>query len=134
MKQIDDPGLTAKGERQAEIFASLLDNKPIKQIYSTDYLRTRKSAIPLANALNLPVRLYDPRTPAKIISDVLQLQQDQVILGHSNTIPDLVRRLGGTAQSMGESEYGIVFAVSITLLEGERQSVRTRKFILLESE
>jgi phosphohistidine phosphatase SixA len=130
---VSDPELTAKGNRQAEIFASLLDNKPIQHIYSTNYNRTKSSVKPLAESLNLQIEIYDPRAPSELISRVTSLQQDQVILGHSNTIPDLVGRLGGKAQPISETEYGVIFAVSLTLLEGELQNVRTRKFTLLES-
>ena len=132
VSDVPDPDLTAKGQKQAEIFVSLLDNKPITAIYSTNYKRTMQSAIPLANTLNLTVQNYDPRTPEAIIAKVTNEQTAQVIVGHSNTIPDLVRRLGGQAQDLAESDYGLVFAVTITLLEGQRIKTETRKMLLLD--
>lgn len=133
IKLVDNPELTIKGNKQAETFASLLDNKPISTIYSTDYRRTIQSARPLANTLNLVIQKYDPRDPEILIANVLASASDQVIVGHSNTIPDLVARLGGESQAIAESEYGLVFAVSITLLEGVRIDTSTKKILLLES-
>lgn len=132
-KETQDPELTVKGKKQAEIFASLLDNKAISAIYSTDYRRTMLSAKPLANTLNIAIEIYDPRNPEAIIDKVTTSAQNQVIVGHSNTIPDLVTRLGGQSQLISESEYGLVFAVSITLLEGVRMNTETRKILLLDN-
>ena len=132
-KEPNDPKLTEKGNKQAEIFASLLDNKPISTIYSTDYRRTILSAKPLATTLNLVIEKYDPRKPDALINRVTANLQDQVIVGHSNTIPDLVTRLGGLSQLLSESDYGLVFAVSITMLEGVRIRTETRKIMLLDN-
>lgn len=131
-KLVKDPELTARGLRQAEVFASLLDNKPISTIYSTDYRRTIQSASALASALNQSIQKYNPREPEVLIARVLNNASDQVVVGHSNTIPDLVNRLGGKSQAIAESEYGVVFAVSITLLDGVRIDTSTREILLLE--
>jgi broad specificity phosphatase PhoE len=132
-QRTNDPELSIKGQKQAEVFASLLDNKPITAVYSTKYKRATASIKPLAARLNLTIQEYEPSDASYLIDKVTENQQDQVIVGHSNTIPDLVRRLGGQSQRIADSEYGIVFAVSITLLEGERTTTDTRKIWLLDN-
>ena len=36
-----------------------------------------------------------------------------VIVGHSNTVPDLVNRFGGVARMIDESEYGALFKLVV---------------------
>ena len=129
----NDPELSLKGQKQAQVFASLLDNKPISAIYSTKDKPATASIKPLAARLNLTIQEYESSDASYLIDRITENQQDQVIVGHSHAIPDLVRRLGGQSQRIADYEYGIVFAVSITLLEGERIATDTRKIWLLDS-
>jgi probable phosphomutase (TIGR03848 family) len=50
--------LNDKGRRQAEDVAHFLANAPIKAIYSSPLERTRETAQPLAELLNLPVTIH----------------------------------------------------------------------------
>ncbi|WP_100658649.1 SixA phosphatase family protein [Alteromonas flava] len=105
----DDPPLSTRGIQQANALAALLNDKDIQCIYSTNYQRTLQSVTPLANALSIKVQLYDPRQPEKLINSLTTTQGDCVIVGHSNTVPDLVERLGGTGAPLTEKDYGDVF-------------------------
>ena len=110
---VQDPELTRDGQQHAEVLAKLLRYSPIKQVLSTEYRRTIQSAQPLANQLGIAVESYDPRAPQALIERILQSKHDIAIAGHSNTIPDLVTRLGGHAIPLEEKDYGYVFVVDI---------------------
>ncbi|MBT0587698.1 SixA phosphatase family protein [Alteromonas oceanisediminis] len=112
-KAFADPALTARGQQQALALASLLEPLSIERIFSTDYLRTRQSAAPTAKSLGLPVEIYDPRQPESLVEQLRTDQQNSLILGHSNTIPALVEKLGGSAMLLAEKDYGVVFIIKI---------------------
>lgn len=91
-----DPPLSEAGEARAEALADLLKDRGIDTIWSTDYKRTRDTAAPLANRLNLGLDYYDPRA-LEAFAEQLQQSPSQTVLivGHSNTTPALVAALGG---------------------------------------
>ncbi len=114
-----DPELTSAGELRAHKLAELLKEKGIEQVFSTDYRRTQMTATPTAEVLGIEVQSYDPRALQAFAKQVLESKQNVLIVGHSNTTPDLVRLLGGEAQELTEKDYGDVFVLHID--EGVRQ-------------
>jgi broad specificity phosphatase PhoE len=66
----NDPPLTAEGEVRAQVLKDSLSGKNIKHIYSTNTLRTRTTAEPLANELGLDINPYDTDTLGVVRIDV----------------------------------------------------------------
>ena len=93
--QGDDPMLSPAGKLRAEALSSLLADAGIERIHSTDFNRTRHTVEPLAQRLGLAVELYDPSRPDDLLTNLQKTGGRQLIVGHSNTVPDLVQRLGG---------------------------------------
>lgn len=89
------PDLTEAGRRRAEILARVLAPAGITRIHSTDYRRTRETARPLAEAEGLQVEIYDPRAPAALVKLLRGSSGRHLVVGHSNTTPELVAMLGG---------------------------------------
>ena len=94
--QAENPALTAEGEQRAEDLASMLADAGISGIHSTDFARTRDTAKPLAERLGLTVQLYDPAEPGALLARLKGTAGRHLVVGHSNPVPDLVGRLGGT--------------------------------------
>jgi phosphohistidine phosphatase SixA len=90
-----DPALTSEGEARAKRLAVLLADAGIRVIHSTPYRRTTATVAPLAEALGLVPILHDPREPDALVQRALRERGPHLVVGHSNTLPDLVRRLGG---------------------------------------
>ena len=103
-----DPPLTVGGEARAAALADTLETSGITQIWSSDYIRTRDTAAPLAARLGLEVNLYDP-SDLESFAELLLANQSETVLvvGHSNTTPQLVEALGGDGGSpiVEKSEY-----------------------------
>lgn len=89
------PDLTGAGRRRAETLARVLAPAGITRVHSTDYRRTRETARPLAEAENLQVETYDARAPGALVKLLRGSSGRHLVVGHSNTTPELVERLGG---------------------------------------
>lgn len=112
MMQNDVP-LSAAGEQRAAKLASLLGKKGIQHIFSTPTIRTTTTAKPLSERSGVPVQLYHPRdTVDQFLKRVRAIQKGNVlIVGHSNTVDDLVNGLTGKQllQDLPETEYNNLF-------------------------
>jgi phosphohistidine phosphatase SixA len=114
--QGEDPGLSDAGGQRAIKLAEFFTDIPLSQIYSTDYKRSQQTAAPVADKLALAVLCYDPRKLAQL-ADKLRLSNHVLVIGHSNTTPQLITLMGGSAKPMSELDYGQIFIVS--KIEGE---------------
>lgn len=90
-----DPDLTEEGRRNAERLAGWFGAARPDAIYITDYKRTRQTVGPLAARLGIAPTLYDPADTAGLIARVRATPGRVLIVGHSNTVPDIVAALGG---------------------------------------
>ena len=111
--QGDDPSLTPEGAANAQRLAALLADEGIVAIFATPTRRAMETAAPLAQALGLAVTPYDPRTPDTLAAAVSAAPGPVLVVGHSNTVPELVERFGGTRPApLTEEDYGTVFVVA----------------------
>jgi len=115
---INDPPLTEAGERRADRLAQMFDVRgpgAIDGIYVTPTRRSQQTAMPLAMRLGKkPTVLPAPVDLTEVASHVLREHRGGrvLIVGHSNTVPDLVQLFGGARPAaLSELDYGTVFAV-----------------------
>ena len=91
-----DPDLTAEGQRVAALLADWFRGPRPAAIYVSHYRRTRQTAAPLAARLGLTPIVYDPADTPALVARVRAGPRPALIVGHSNTVPDIVAALGGT--------------------------------------
>ena len=102
----NDPSLTPQGRQRAQNIAAILRRAGIKAIFSSATVRTRDTAQPLSTSLSLPVQQYDAGKPEALVARVKTLQGAVLVVGHSNTLPELVRLFGGApGPDIGDNEY-----------------------------
>ncbi|MCC5880758.1 MAG: histidine phosphatase family protein [Idiomarina sp.] len=118
-----DPGLTAEGVRRADALAQLLSNADIERIYSTLYRRSTGTVLPLARTLAIPVEFYQPDAGDALVATLLDAGQSALVVGHSNTVANLVNALGGSAEELSEDRYGDIFQLVIRV-DGDDHDVR----------
>ena len=90
-----NPSLTTQGLERARKWAVFFKDKKIDAVYSTKYKRTLQTALPIAKEQNLEIINY---TPKLLISEKFIANnkgKNIVIVGHSNTTPELVNTLLG---------------------------------------
>lgn len=109
-----DPDLTPQGAARARMIGAMLQKTGIRYIFSSATNRTRQTARPLAERLALNVELYDAAKPQVAIEKIKSLSGPTLLVGHSNTLPDLVKMLGGgTIPPIGDDEYDRLYQISI---------------------
>ena len=93
--ETSDPALTIEGMQRAQDLTERLKSVPVTMVYSSDYKRTRDTAAPIAAAKGLEVELYDPRDLEGLAKTLLSEKGHILVVGHSNTTPQLSALLGG---------------------------------------
>lgn len=110
--QGDDPSLTAEGAAAAQRLGEMLAGEGIAAIFATPTRRAMETAEPLAKRLGLPVTPYNPRDPDALVKAVAAVPGPVLVVGHSNTVAELVGRSGGTPPApLKEENYGTLFVV-----------------------
>jgi broad specificity phosphatase PhoE len=107
-----DPPLSAVGAGNAERLASWFGKDRPAAIYASTTRRARETAAPLAARLGLSVKEYDPRDTPGLVARAKAESGTVLIVGHSNTVPEIVAQLGGTRPAeLTETDYGDIFKV-----------------------
>ncbi len=112
-----NPGLTDAGMARAAKLAALLDGLKIDQVMSTDYKRTQDTAAPLAKSKKLSIQSYDPGMQKDLFTDLSVLnKQNVLVVGHSNTIPQLANILIGkeVIAEYDHEDYSNLLIISIS--------------------
>jgi len=111
----NDPALSDAGRVRSEQLATWLQNKDIEDVWSSDYQRSRDTAGPLISSLGVELNLYDPRDLPALAEALLDIRHNALIVGHSNTTPELARLLCQCAiDDMDESDYEQLIIVSVS--------------------
>ena len=92
-----NPPLSETGKARAIQLANILANSEITNIYSTNFKRTLETVQPLAEALNLKIESYNPRALDDFARQLRTKPGRHLVVGHSNSTPELVTLLGGEA-------------------------------------
>jgi broad specificity phosphatase PhoE len=120
-----DPLLTAAGEARAVRLAYMLgsggggeaaDNR-ISAVYASDTRRAQLTAAPLAERLALDTAPMPAGKPGAVIRELLGRHRGQtvVVVGHSNTVPEMVAELSGGRASpvIADAEFDSIFVVTV---------------------
>ena len=108
-----DVPLSAQGTQRAEALKEELKNKNIRYIFSTNFIRTKSTAQPLSNQINVPIQTYNPADTGLTTRIKSLGKGNALIVGHSNTVDDVVNKLTGEnhLQDLTESSYGDLFII-----------------------
>ena len=111
---LKDPSLSEVGKERAEVLVQLFKDTPIALFYTTPYKRTTETITPIAKANDKEVFTYNPSDKNSIAEMMLSGKgKRMLIVGHSNTIPQLVNSLIGKNEftTLNENDYGKLFIV-----------------------
>lgn len=110
-----DVPLTEAGQRRAENLSQILASKKFVAIFSTQTIRTLTTAKPLADFKELPILPYSPKDTVDLfIQRLKSIRKGSVlIVGHSNTVDDLVNKMMGEnlLTDLPDTEYDNLFMI-----------------------
>jgi broad specificity phosphatase PhoE len=107
-----DPDLSEAGRARAEALAKTLRDANITAIYATEFKRTQQTATPLAKALSITITTLPAKDNAALIAKLRASNGNALVVGHGDTIPDLIKALGiSDPINIGENDYDNLFAV-----------------------
>jgi len=84
----------------------------ITAIYTSEFQRTKQTAAPLAAALKVSVQTHPASDSAGLVQRIRTEHSDDVVLivGHSNTLPDLMKLFGhGLLEKIEDGDFGSLF-------------------------
>lgn len=109
-----DVPLSEKGAARAAALKDLLKDKKIKTIYSTKTQRTQNTAKPTADYFKLSILPYGPFPDSAFINNLKSIKGNVLIVGHSNTVDDIVNGLTGhkyIPSDLPDSAYSNLFMI-----------------------
>jgi broad specificity phosphatase PhoE len=95
MEGVQNAQLTEQGRKAAVALADRMAADPPAVIFVSATDRARQTAAPTAERFGVTPQTYDPRDTPGVVARVLAAQGTVLVVGHSNTVPDIVAGLGG---------------------------------------
>ena len=119
----NDPALSQAGARRARALAAALRDAGVTAILTSPFRRTRETAQPLAQAADVTPSVVAVGNSmagylAALTASVLAQTGTVLVVGHSNTVPQLIAALGGpTLPNICESAFDRLF---VLVLSGDK--------------
>ncbi len=108
-----DPDLLAEGQRLAALLPARLAQHPPRTIFVSDYRRTRQTAAQVAARFGLTPIVYDPADTPGLVARARAAPGPVLIVGHSNTVPDIVQQLGGARPAdLAHPDFGDLWRIA----------------------
>jgi broad specificity phosphatase PhoE len=106
----NDPDLSVAGQKRAETLAHILKDSQITSVFVTEFKRTQETGAPTARAAHLESTVIPAKDLAGLVAKLRALNGNALVVGHGNTIPDLLKALGITTPiEIPEDDYREIF-------------------------
>jgi broad specificity phosphatase PhoE len=108
-----DPLLSAAGEARAAKLAGMLAESGVTAIFATEFRRTQDTAKPLAAKLGLTAHVVKAADTSALLERLKTAHGSDVVLvvGHSNTMPAIIKGLTGDTVTIPDSQYDDLFVL-----------------------
>jgi broad specificity phosphatase PhoE len=108
-----DPQLSDAGKARAAKLATMLADAGVTAIYTTEYTRTKDTAAPLAAKIGVTAEVVMARDADALVAKIKAHTSGAVlVVGHSNTVPAIIKAIGGSAVTVADNEYDSLFFVA----------------------
>lgn len=111
----ENPDLSAAGIERAQYWKKVLQHIQFDQVFTTEFKRNIQTAELISNDSSVKPELYHPMSFDILRFINLIKGQKVLIIGHSNTIPDMVNRLIDETKypPMSHKNYNVLYLVTI---------------------
>ena len=108
----NDPDLSVAGYARADALARILKDMQITSVFVTEFKRTQETAAPTAKAAHVPPTVVPANETGSLIAKLGDLNGCALVVGHGNTIPNLIKGLGITTPvNIADDDYTEIFIV-----------------------
>jgi broad specificity phosphatase PhoE len=107
--------LNALGTVRAGVLAHVMDKAPLDAIIRSDAVRAEQTAAPTAAAEGLIPIVLTGADVAAFVDEIRTNHRGQrvLVVGHSNTVPDIIAALGGPAVTIPDSEFDNLYVLEL---------------------
>ena len=109
-----DPPLTETGQKRAELLAFMLADSGVDAIYVTEFQRTQQTAAPLAERVHIKPTVLASKDSGSLVKAIRARSSGVVVVvGHSNTVPEIIAALGGPKFDIPDSQYDNLLVLTV---------------------
>ena len=125
-----DSPLSDAGMKRAEALREVLLDEGVDAVYATIYQRTQQTGKPLADALGKELIIYGTDDTFGFVESLKKEKKKEiVVVGHSNTVPEMVLYFTGDTVHIGHYDYDNLFIVKYKNgLFGKSANLEKNKF------
>jgi broad specificity phosphatase PhoE len=126
-----DPPLTPDGLQRAKVLADSLTGDRLSGVFATPTLRTQQTAAPTARIMARPVITYGANGGDMLIDSLVRQKQRRfLVVGHSNTVPAMLRHIGlnPSMQTIDDADYDNLVVVKIKWLLGRKMTLTEKTY------
>ena len=108
-----NPALSEEGKARANNLVTFFKEYQNIHIFSSNYKRTLQTAAPLQTYFNTDVNVYNAGELSDLKNELLKLKGVVVVIGHSNTTPQLAELLSNEkVPAMSETQFTQYFILN----------------------
>src|SRR5436190_14547212 len=89
-----DPDLSSAGRSRADALARILKDSGITAIFTSEFKRTQETAAPTATSIGVTATVIPAKDTAALVAKLHQLNGNALVVGHGDTIPNIIKALG----------------------------------------
>lgn len=111
---VEDPPLTEAGQQRAKEWANILRDADLKVVYTSKKIRTKQTGAPIAQALKVPLETMSRKDVEGLVARLRTRHANDsvLVIGHTRTIPKLVKALGYSEDGMIQrGDYDNLFVI-----------------------
>lgn len=109
-----NPGLSNTGKETAQKLANVLKDINISTIITTNTNRAKETAGPIAAIRAIEPRVIDSvEETVHALSEQIGYNETALVVGHVNTIPQIIKHLKGPQVMIGEYDFRKMYIVTM---------------------
>lgn len=114
-RQASADSLTADGTARAQALARVLERSGISAVYTSEAIRTQQTAAPTASQLGITPVAIPAADVGGLVRTIRSNNSGQTLLvvGHSNTVPQIIAQFGGPDVNIGENEFDNLYVLTL---------------------
>ena len=110
-----DPDLSSTGRARADELARILKDSGITAIFTSEFKRTQETAAPSATSIGVTATVIPAKDTAALVAKLHQLNGNALVVGHGDTIPNIVKALGISSRiDIPDADYSELLIVTLS--------------------